>query len=674
MRHGQLNISSSGKIYDSRIIKRLYKYVQKDIYLIVGGIIVSLIMTILQLYMPLIFKSAVDNYIVKTVRIINIKNLKELHIKGIPIDDSLLAVKERVLKKNPHLRPLDKKIYIYFIKKYRKDIKFKPSYISKDYIFFEYSLLNRIPKALLISLRASDINGLIKTAIVFLIVIIISFFASFAQVFLLTYAGQKILHRLRVDVYNHVLKLPVKFFDTQKRGRLVTRVTNDVQTISQLFSEVLPSVTGDVLILLGIMVFLPIINLRLSMILYAILPVLFLSIYYFRILLRKAYRKVRTLLSNLNSFISENISGIQTIQILQREEKQKKDFNEINHAYFKANYKQFLIFAVFRPFINFLSSLALALVIYFGGISVITGLATLGTLIAFTAYIERFFNPIRDISEKFNILQSAMAAGEKVFEIMDTKIEENSGNIKTHTFKGKIEFKHVWFAYEKNNYVLKDVSFTIEPGEKIAIVGPTGAGKTSIINLMFNFYDVNKGEILIDGQNIKEYDKTYLRKNIGAVLQDIVLFADTLEENITLGETFSKKEIEKALEIVHMKDFVKKRFNDNTEIQEEGSNLSQGEKQLLNFARALLFKPAIFIMDEATANVDSKTEDIIHNELKSLLKETTTIIIAHRLSTIKIVDRILVISNGSVIENGTHEQLMQKKGIYYNLYRLQMAK
>lgn len=660
-----------GKIYDARIIKRLWGYVEKkEKFLIFIAGFIGIILTITQILIPFLVRTAIDKHIINTYQIVRIdkKLAKEYQDILIPLKDSLYLVKTRNAGKIRKGK-IDKQIYFMFEKKNIKGIT--PDILTDKFILIKADKIKKMPYELLKTLRKKDLEGLLKIAIIFLLIIVFRFFVSFLQIFLMTYSSQKVMHRLRIKVFSHLLRLPVSYFDKNPTGRLVTRNTNDIEAINQLFTDVITSLFRDVFLLTGIVVFLPFLSIKLSLVTYSIIPPLVVITFIFRKKIREAYRAVRKALAKINAFLQESIQGIKIIQLFVKEDKRYKEFEQINHEYYLSNFRQILMFAVFRPLIDFMAMFATALIIFVGAHGVIGMWVSLGTVVAFLSYVEYFFEPIRDLSEKFNIMQNAMAAGERIFKLLDTPVEKYQG-VKLPFIKGEIEFKNVWFAYNDKEYVLKDVSFKVKPGEKIAIVGATGAGKTTIINLLCRFYEVTQGKILIDGVDIKEIDKKFLRSHIGIVTQDVFIFAGDVKDNIRLRSEIGIEGVKRATNIINIHKFIESKIKGyEEEVKERGSNLSQGERQLLALARAVAFDPKILILDEATSSIDPQTERLIQEGIKKLIQNRTSIVIAHRLSTIKHVDRIIVMHHGKIVEQGTHKELIEKKGIYYNLYKLQ---
>ena len=497
--------------------------------------------------------------------------------------------------------------------------------------------------------------------------------------YILTYftqlMGQKIIYDLRVKIFSHIQKLSLKYFDKTPIGKIVTRVTNDVEALNEMFSSGIIMVFSDVFIIIWIFGFMFAMSWKLALITLSVLPILFYATFLFRKKVRIAYRQERKYLSRLNSYMQEHITGMNVVQIFGKEKFEFKKFFGINSDYRDALIRSVFYYALFYPVVEILSSISLALIIWYGGGSIINETMTIGVLFAFIQYTEMFFRPIRDLSEKYNIMQTAMAASERIFEVLDDEtIIENKEKVQSlNKLNGEVEFNNVTFAYNNDEYVLRNVSFNINPGETVAIVGATGAGKTSIISLLTRFYDIQKGEIKVDGINIKEIDKAELRKKISVVLQDVFLFSGDIKSNIGLNsKEISNEQILEAAKKVGADKFIQKLPNKyNEEVKEKGATLSVGQKQLISFARALAFNPQILILDEATSSVDTETELLIKQAIEKLLVGRTSIVIAHRLSTIQNADKIIVMHKGEIREIGTHQDLLLEKGIYYKLYQLQ---
>ncbi len=489
------------------------------------------------------------------------------------------------------------------------------------------------------------------------------------------YLGQRTILDLRMQLFSHIQKLAARFFDKTPIGRIVTRVTNDIESLNELFSSGIIMVFSDVFIVIWILAFMFFLDWQLSLVSLSVLPFLFYGTFLFRKRVRETYRDVRFHLARLNSYMQEHVTGMSIVQIFHKEKSEFKTFSEINKDHTKANIDSILYYAIFFPAVELLSTIAIGLIIWYGGGQIIQGHMTLGVLFAFIQYTEMFFRPIRDLSEKYNIMQTAMASSERVFKMLDNDtIIKNPDNPESlPEIKGKIEFQNVVFGYNENEPVLKNISFTVEPGQTVALVGATGAGKTSIINILTRFYDISSGNILLDGKDIRSLDKRELRKNISIVLQDVFLFSGTIRSNISMNNPdITDEKIKEAAELVGASRFIELLPGKYDEpVKERGATLSVGQKQLISFARALAHDPKILILDEATSSVDTETEILIQDAINRLLSGRTAIVIAHRLSTVQNADKIIVLHKGEVRETGTHQELLSRKGIYYKLYQLQ---
>lgn len=520
-----------------------------------------------------------------------------------------------------------------------------------------------------------DYNVLLNIVLILIATLLLQAVMQYTLTYYTQLMGQKIIYDLRVKIFSHLQNLSLKYFDKTPIGRIVTRVTNDVEALNQLFSSGIVMVFSDVFNILWIFGFMFFMSWKLALITLSVLPFLFYATFLFRKKVREAYRNERKYLAKLNTYMQEHITGNSIVKIFNKEKEEFKKFLGINAEYRNALIKSVFYYATFFPVVEVLSSISIALIIWYGGGNVIQNNMTLGVLFAFIQYTEMFFRPIRDLSEKYNIMQTAMAASERIFEVLDDNtIIPNSANPKLlQNLKGEIEFNNVTFAYNQGEDVLKNVSFKINPGETVAIVGATGAGKSSIISLLTRFYDIQKGKIKIDGINIKEIDKFELRKKIAVVLQNVFLFSGNIKSNIGLNsEEITEEKITEAAKIVGAEKFINKlpkKYNE--EVMEQGATLSVGQKQLISFARALAFNPQILILDEATSSIDTETEILIKKAIEKLLKGRTSIVIAHRLSTIQNADKIIVMHKGEIKESGTHQKLLAKKGLYYKLYLLQ---
>lgn len=533
-----------------------------------------------------------------------------------------------------------------------------------------------LDKSQLKELRKYDFSGILKAAALYLLVLLLGFVFNVADTWMLQKMGQDIIFKMREEVFEHIHSLSLNFFNTTPVGKLVTRVSNDTEAVNDLFSTILVKLFKNTVKIIGFAVVMLSINVKMALFSFVMLPLVTGLTFFFRHMSRVAYRITRNKITELNTFLSEHISGMKLIQIFAKEKEKYQEFEQKSMELYQANWREVMTFAVFRPSIYFLSVIATVIVIGSGSSFVLSGTLSLGTLFVFISYISSFFEPIQELAEQFGTLQSSLASGEKIFSILEEKpqivtpVQPREVNI-----QGKIEFRHVWFAYEKEDYILKDVSFVIEPGEKVAFVGATGAGKSSILNLIGRYFDIQKGEILIDGVNIQEIDTDVLRRAIGQVQQDVFIFTGDIKSNISLhNPEISREDVIQAARTVHADSFIERMPQKYDEpVTERGSTLSAGQRQLLSFARTLAYQPAILVLDEATANIDTETESLITQALETLMEGRTTIMVAHRLSTIQHADKILVMHKGEVMESGSHQELLAKDGMYKKLYDLQLV-
>lgn len=524
-------------------------------------------------------------------------------------------------------------------------------------------------------LRQNDFKGILKAGILFLLLLFSGFFLNLADTWLLQKMGQQIVYKLREETFTHIHSLSLSFFNITPVGKLVTRVSNDTEAVNELFSTILVKLFKNVVKIIGYAVVMLSINVKMAGISFLLLPLVAILTFVFRHLSRKAYQITRNKITELNTFLSEHISGMKLIQIFAREKEKYSEFEGKSMELYRANFREIMTFAIFRPSIYLVSVIAMILVIRTGSLSVLNGSLSLGTLFVFITYISSFFEPIQELSEQLGTLQSSIASAEKIFSVLDVKPEIVSpADPAPVNILGEIEFRHVWFAYEEENYILKDVSFVIHPGEKAAFVGATGAGKSTILNLIGRYFDIQKGQILIDGIDIHEIDLDVLRGAIGQVQQDVFIFTGDIKSNISLNnEAISPDNVRQAAEIVNADPFIQKLPHGYDEpVTERGSTLSAGQRQLLSFARTLAYDPKILVLDEATANIDTETETLITQALARLMDGRTTIMVAHRLSTIQHADKIIVMHHGEIKESGTHQELLAKDGLYKKLYELQL--
>jgi len=649
-----------GKAYDWKLMKRLLKYARPYWVLLTVSILLLIVITGLELLNPYLVKIAIDDHISGYNRPLVQVPLEAGPIEdGIVVDNHIYVLKEEYENTgNYPVRSIVQRAEGYYL--VDADDPSSPGELlsQEDYGAF----------------RSRDIEGLDRVAKLFAAVILLTFLLSYLQIYILNYTSQKIIFKIREDLFNHLQSLAVRYFDNNPIGRLVTRVTNDTETLNEMYTNVLVNLFKDFFMLAGIMIVMIRLNLQLALVSFALIPVILLISIVFRKYIREVYRISRVQLAKINSSLNENISGMRTIQIFKKERKFFENFDSINRDYLNIQKKEITYFAIFRPSIEVIRSLGIALLVYYGGGNVVSGSIQFGVLFVFINYLQKFYEPIMDLTEKYNILQSAMASSERIFKILDTdmRIEDPHTPARIEHFKGEIEFRNVWFAYNDEDWVLKNISFKIKRGESVAIVGATGAGKTSIINLLTRFYDIQKGEILLDGVNIRNLNKNTLRQKIGVVLQDVFIFTGNIRDNIRLNKDISDDKVIEIAKHVNAHRFISRLPQGYDEpVMERGSTLSSGERQLMAFARTLVYDPQILVLDEATSSIDTETELLIQDALHKLVEGRTSIAIAHRLSTIQHSDKIIVLKQGEIKEMGSHQDLLKNKGLYYNLYQLQ---
>jgi len=527
-------------------------------------------------------------------------------------------------------------------------------------------------------ITTGDVQGLGMIALVFFGAILLTLVASFGQLYLTDLLGQKVLHDIRMQVFTHLQRLHLSYFDKNPVGRLLTRVTNDVNVLNEMFSAGVVTIVGDLVTLWLIVGALLYYNWQLALITFTVLPLLVGVTFFFKVKVRGVFRRVRTRVASLNSFTQEHITGMTLVQLFTQEDRTYDEFDAINSDLQHTHCRGIYYFAIYFPVVEIISALSIGLLMYYGGIRILEGVLTFGALVAFIHLVEQFYRPIRDLAEKYNILQASMASSERIFALLDTEpaISDPGKPQTIDRFCGRLEFEKITFAYEDDDWVLRDVSFTVEPGERVAIVGATGAGKTSLVSLLYRFYDYQKGSIKLDGIDLKALRVSELRSHLGLVLQDVYLFSGDYAGNVRLrSDNISDGQVEEALNRVGFARFMSHQPDGiRTEVTERGNTLSTGQKQLLSFARALAHDPDILILDEATSSVDTETEILIQKALEELMKDRTSIVIAHRLSTIEQADKIVVLHHGQVREIGRHQELLANQGIYHTLYQMQYKK
>ena len=525
------------------------------------------------------------------------------------------------------------------------------------------------------NMRHDDLMGVLKLGGLYLISVVLIFGLTYAQAALLAMVGQKIVYNMRTDIFNHLSKLHIGFFNDNPIGRLVTRVTNDCETVLEMFTSVVVTMVSNIFILVGVMKAMLDRHVGLSLAIFIVIPFTVVSTFVFTKITRKMYRAIRAKVSELNAFVAEHVSGMKVVQIFTAEQDTQREFEEQSEELRKSHIKQLMCHAIYSPISYVLNIASMAILLAYGGSLAMAGVVSIGTLLAFQRYITKFFHPIQELAENFNVIQSAAAAAERIFWLMDTEpaITDAEDAVAMESFKGHIEFKNVWFAYREGEWVLRDVSFEVQPGQRVAFVGATGAGKTTIQNLICRYYDIQQGQILIDGVDVRKIRVADLRRNIGQMLQDVFLFAGDIKSNIRLNDpNISDEAVVEAAKYVNAHPFISNLEGGyDHQVIERGAAFSAGQRQLLSFARTLAFQPSVLILDEATANIDTETEALIQDALGKLMEGRTTIIVAHRLSTIQNCDKIIVMHKGEIREEGSHQELLAQNGLYYKLYKLQ---
>ncbi len=674
-----------GRVFDLKIISRLAGLLRPYYRYLILSLILLVMAAGIELVFPNIMRLTIDRYIIKT----GFKLKAQIDNKFLEITPGVyFATQSQLGKISPdivnklHKQGLISKEKYYYLYRHKINDEIQslinqyPEIFEqyKDLTIVSYEKLNRIEPQIFFRIRRIDFEGVTRMGLVFLLIILVGLVINFSHLYLLQYTGQLFMHSLRMKVFGKLQSLDLAFFDYNPVGRLVTRATNDIEAINEALASVFAVLARDILLLMGIVAIISYINFRLALITFSVIPLIVILTTYFRIKAREIYRLVRKRLARLNASLQENISGIRVIKVFAQEKVSQKKFDGINRDYLQANLREVTLFSLFRPMIEVVSSLGIGLVLYYGGGQVIAGNLSLGVLVAFITYVEMFFRPIRELTESYTILQSAMASSERIFQLLDedVRIVNRPGALELTNVRGAIEFQNVWFSYDDKEWVLKDVSFKIEPREKVAFVGHTGAGKTSIVSLISRLYEIQRGRILLDGLDIRDIKIESLRSQIGVVMQDVFLFAGDIKSNIRLNRPIEDDRIKEIASYINADKFIDRFPHKYDEVvMERGVTLSTGERQLLSFARVLAFDPRVLVLDEATANIDAETERYIQEGLMRLIKDRTAIIIAHRLSTIKNVDRIYVLHRGEIKEVGTHRDLIARKGIYYHLYQLQ---
>ncbi len=659
--YGYFEEEQIGKTYDAKILMRLYPFSRPYRGMLAMSILLVVIITLLELALPYVTKIAIDRYIVpqpesRQTEAFNASGKNVRYFTADMTKDHIKAVAD----KYPD--------------------RFEVSDSMARILFDD---LPKLDSGDLSVLRKSDRTGIGYMTAVFIAVVLANYLFTLIQVVIMEYAGQKIMHDLRMSLYSHIQGLSIGFFTRNPVGRLVTRVTNDIQNMNELFTSIITFVFKDIFLLIGIAGVLLGINWRLALISFTVIPFVVAASVFFSVRARDVFRVLRIKIAEINTKLSETINGMKVIQLFNQQQANTKQFEKLNHENYLANMRQVKVFALFMPIIELMGVIAIAVVIFYGGGKALVGGISLGALVAFISYMKMFFHPIRDISEKYHIMQNAMASAERIFLILDTKEKTRksleSGNIRDSSGYcrlekiSKIEFKDVCFGYAENERVLHKISFLIRSGENIAIVGPTGSGKTTLINLIARFYDPTSGKILINDHDLNDIDPSMLRSKLSMVMQEPFLFSDTVRRNIVLGKSdISEEKLTRILNDSKCRALVENMPNGlGTVLTEGAGSISSGERQLISIARALAHDPELIIFDEATSYIDSETEKKIQEALFNLMENRTSILVAHRLSTARNADRIIVLNRGRIIETGTHEQLMRRQGFYYRLSQLQ---
>jgi len=692
--YGYMEEGKLGKPYDLSLMRRLSHYAYPYKKVILFALLLTMLITLMDLALPYLSKIAIDRYILATWYRVNLADLEQPVRKEITeaLGQTLLESKDGsyAFVSHENLKKLDPALLHKFRSSghiaesgyYRVPPRLEMDFLKEENAAFSlqdgswmvpFESMNALKPGEILKVRAKDMEGLGAVGLVLLAFLIVSFWLGYGESYLLELIGQKIMQDIRLELFEKMQSQALSFFDRHPVGLLVTRVTNDIENLNEMFKSVMITVFKDIFILTGILVVLLYLNWKLALVCFALLPFIFGLTLLFSSMAREAFRELRAKVAKLNAFLQERITGMRIVQLFATEEFQKRSFAEINHENYVAGMKQIRVFAVFMPVMDLFSSFAVALLIWHGGGKVIGEQLSLGSLVAFIGYIQMFFRPIRDIAEKYNIMQSAMASTERIVEFLDHKeeIPEPEHPVKPERVLGHLQFDQVTFGYRKEVSVLRDVSFEVKPGEMVAIVGATGAGKSTVVNLIERFYDPLQGSVLLDGLDLRRWRKKELQRNIGLVMQDVFIFSGRLADNILLGEDQAAPDaLERAITQANARSFIERLPKGvEQEIGEEGSNLSAGERQLLSFARALAYDPKVLILDEATSSVDPETERLIQEAILTMTRKRTTLVVAHRLSTIRRADRILVMHHGRIREQGTHEELMALKGVYYKLNR-----
>ena len=694
--YGYAEEGKLGKPYNLKLLKRLARFASPYGKLIAAGLLLSILVALFDLSAPYLTKIAIDRYILSSWFVVSgemrtdpacrrlVKRYGPLFQKSEGVSVSYISNVDlkKVDPADLHLlktQGLLSSERFYRIEPGREALK----WFSRDHrdvhkmadgaVMVPYAQLERLPRKELLQIRVGDVNGVTLIAGVFFVLLLLSLGLSYLEYYIMELTGQRIMQDMRMRLFDRMQAQTLRFFDRYPVGTLVTRVTNDIGNLNEMFKSVLITVFKDLFMIIGILGVLFYLNRWLALLCFTLLPIIFGLTLIFSTMAREAFRELRSTVSKINAFLQERIRGMRVIQLFVREASQMTAFVGLNRENYRAGMKQIRVFALFMPLMELLSSISIGFLIWYGGGQVLQEEMTLGALVAFIGYIQMFFKPIRDISEKYNIMQMAMASMERIFEFMDKKevLGQSMSPRNPSNVKGHLVFDHVFFGYDKDNMILRDVSFEVKPGETVAIVGATGSGKTTVVSLVERFYDPDQGRITLDGIDLREWSNLSLRKVVSLCMQDVFIFAGTVSENISLGrEGLDDHAVRRAAETANALGFVERLENGfQQELGEDGATLSGGQRQLLSFARALASDPRLLILDEATSSVDPETERLIQTAISKMARKRTTLVVAHRLSTVRDANRIMVMHHGQIREQGTHEELMAMEGLYFKLSR-----
>jgi ABC-type multidrug transport system fused ATPase/permease subunit len=689
--YGYFEEDKLGKPYDWPLWSRLAGFGRPYLRVIGLSAALILLLTAFDLTLPYLLKVGIDRYIVLSARPVRVpedpppelklfldKVTNQLHQGSeagqlFVAEDTLRRLDPRLLKKleaQEFITP--KRFYFTQVQTtaQRKVVLDHPNlfHTTDDMAFIDYSDLATLSGEEILSLRRHDISGLYRLGFLFVLLLLLSAVCTFGQNLLMVYAGQHMMHDLRMKLFGYLQKMSLSFFDRNPVGRLVTRLTNDIQNLDEMFGSVIMTLLKDTVLLCGILVILFSLQWKLTLVTLSVMPLIVVLFRVFGVQVRGAFREIRAKLARINTTLNEYLSGIRVIQLFRQEKETLRRFENLNHEYYRATVKQIMLQAVFFPCIELLATTAIALLLWYGGRQVLADTLSLGALVVFISYLRMFFGPIRDVSQKYSIMQSAMASAERIFHLLDDTGQEK------YTSTGEIEFQQVSFGYRPDEPVLKDISFRVRAGETLAIVGVTGAGKTTLMHLLERFHQPQQGNILLDGRDIRDLDLPWLRSQVGLIMQDVFLFGGKLRDNIALDRDLAPQEIQEITRMAYLEDLVSRLPDQlDAEVQEGGVTFSTGQRQLLAIARAMAYDPKVLILDEATANIDSETEHLIQQALERLFQGRTTLVIAHRLSTIQKADRVLVLHHGRIVEHGTQDDLLSRRNYYYRLHQLQFA-